>query len=324
MNSLDWIKVSIANTFGNGIDKRSFEQKVQWVDNQEDIISLVPSADEPYRFQRGIFELRKAMATGKTAYPIGLDAGASGIQVLSALTGCITGAVNTGLGAEEPKDIYLINYEQMKQMAAVPNTITRKDLKKALMTLFYGSSAVPRRVFQDYPHLLPIFYKACSITAPGAFGLYQILMGIMGNTPTQEEYRWTLPNGFVVSTWALDKTSHEVEIQEFHNKKVNVIRKHVRRTERYRALAANVAHSVDGFVAAELRGRAMWDRDQLERVEASLLNQGVCADWNASQDCMSIYKVKQLDTLKYSQKCKLLSLIQKVKITPQYAMFTVH
>ena len=99
MNSLDWIKVSIANTFGNGIDKRSFEQKVQWVDNQEDIISLVPSADEPYRFQRGIFELRKAMATGKTAYPIGLDAGASGIQVLSALTGCITGAVNTGLGA---------------------------------------------------------------------------------------------------------------------------------------------------------------------------------------------------------------------------------
>ena len=69
-------------------------------------------------------------------------------------------------------------------------------------------------------------------------------MGIMGDTPTQEEYRWTLPNGFVVSTWALDKTSHEVEIQEFHNKKVNVIRKHVRRTERYRALAANVAHSV--------------------------------------------------------------------------------
>ena len=77
-------------------------------------------------------------------------------------------------------------------------------------------------------------------------------------------------------------------------------------------------------MSAELRGRAMWDRDQLERVEASLLNQGVCADWNASQDCMSIYKVSQVDKLKYSQKCKLLSLIQKVKVTPQYDMFTVH
>ena len=68
----------------------------------------------------------------------------------------------------------------------------------------------------------------------------------------------------------------------------------------------------------------MWDRDQLERVEASLLEQGVCVDWNASQDCISIYKVNQVDKLKYSQKCKLLSLIQKVKVTPQYDMFTVH
>ena len=324
MNSLDWIKVSIANTYGNGIDKKSFDEKIDWVNSQEDWSSLIPQADEPCRFQRGIYELNHAKRTGKTSYAVGLDAGASGVQVLSALMGCITGAINTGLASDTPVDIYLRNYEQMGTMVELPSTITRKDLKKALMTFFYGSMAVPKKVFADYPHLLNIFFKACSITAPGAFELFNILMQIMEMLPTKEEFRWVMPNGFTVSTWALDKVSHQVEIEEFSKKKVHIVRKYVNRTERYRALAANVAHSTDAFVSAELRGRAMWDREHLNHVYESMVNQGIYADWNATPECSSIYKVKGWNQLKYAQKSKLMAVIQMVKDTPQYDLYSVH
>ena len=324
MNSLDWIKVSIANTYGNGIDKKSFDEKIHWVNSQEDWSSLISQADEPCRFQRGIYELNQAKHTGKTSYAVGLDAGASGVQVLSALMGCITGAINTGLASANPVDIYLKNYEQMGTMVELPSTIKRKDLKKALMCFFYGSIAVPKKTFEAHPHLLNIFFKACSITAPGAFELFNILMQIMEMLPTKEEFRWTMPNGFTVSTWALDKVSHQVEIEEFSKKKVHIVRKYVNRTERYRALAANVAHSTDAFVASELRGRAMWNREHLNHVYDSMVNQGIYADWNATAECSSIYKVKEWHNLGYAQKSKLMAVIQMIKDTPQYDLYTVH
>lgn len=68
----------------------------------------------------------------------------------------------------------------------------------------------------------------------------------------------------------------------------------------------------------------MWDREHLNHVYDSMVNQGIYADWNATAECSSIYKVKGWNQLKYAQKSKLMAVIQMVKDTPQYDLYTVH
>ncbi|UKK00734.2 DNA-directed RNA polymerase precursor [Theileria orientalis] len=120
---LFWLKIHISNMFGN--DKKSFEERIRWVDEHYGIIADMTKnpwgdfnqnfwakADKPFQFYAASLELVKAMETGdpvnyRTNIPIQQDGTCNGLQHYAALGLDEEGAryVNM-IDATEPQDLY--------------------------------------------------------------------------------------------------------------------------------------------------------------------------------------------------------------------------
>nr|QWO71375.1 RNA polymerase [Calocybe gangraenosa] len=121
--SIDYLKIFGANCFGNGIDKKSYIDRVEWVNkNEEDILNfrngnLIKKADSKLLFIAFCFEYihyYNSLFDKETSYisyfPIQLDATCNGYQHLSLLTGDepLAGQLNLISGDENsiPEDFY--------------------------------------------------------------------------------------------------------------------------------------------------------------------------------------------------------------------------
>ena len=123
--SIKFLKIFGANCFGNGIGKKSFEERVQWVnENENDILdfkngNLISKADSKLLFIAFCFEFlnyHNSLLNNETFYishfPIQLDATCNGYQHLSLLIGDQDLAVELNIipGQDEvidyPKDFY--------------------------------------------------------------------------------------------------------------------------------------------------------------------------------------------------------------------------
>ncbi|UKJ88339.2 DNA-directed RNA polymerase precursor [Theileria orientalis] len=120
---LFWLKIHISNMFGN--DKKSFEERIRWVDEHYGIIADMTKnpwgdfnqnfwakADKPFQFYAASLELVRATETGdpvnyRTNIPIQQDGTCNGLQHYAALGLDEEGAryVNM-IDATEPQDLY--------------------------------------------------------------------------------------------------------------------------------------------------------------------------------------------------------------------------
>ena len=73
--------------------------------------------------------------------------------------------------------------------------INRKDTKQAIMTSFYSSTAVPKRVFGEGA-LLDIFYETMESEAPGPWEVTKTMLAIWDNEALVNE--WVMPDNFHV------------------------------------------------------------------------------------------------------------------------------
>lgn len=172
---LFWLKVHIANLFG--IDKVSFEERVQWVNENEDTLiacAMEPldyppmglwwtEADKPWQALAACFELAGvALAADPEEYvshlPIAMDGSCNGLQNLSAMMLDEEGGKATNLvPADKPQDIYTQVLERTldKLQALVTQDgdetsdkakrlltlgLNRKIVKRPVMTRPYGST----------------------------------------------------------------------------------------------------------------------------------------------------------------------------------------
>lgn len=141
---LEYICIHIANSFGK--DKLLFEERIEWVkQNGKQLRKLAEHADDKAQYIRGVLELERVLAGQKTTnMPIGLDATASGLQMLSVMSGCMTTASQVGLvdpnkrcdaytACGDHMNIFLPEDKQIV-LSGVPREgqYTRKDLKDPL------------------------------------------------------------------------------------------------------------------------------------------------------------------------------------------------
>jgi len=122
-SSVDYLKIFGANCYGNGIDKKSYNDRVNWVNNnEEDILNfkngkLIEKADSKLLFIAFCFEYinyHNSLLSNEVSYisyfPIQLDATCNGYQHLSLLTGDepLASHVNLTSGDYDslPKDFY--------------------------------------------------------------------------------------------------------------------------------------------------------------------------------------------------------------------------
>lgn len=166
-----WLAVHLANCYGN--DKISFEARHQWVlDNEDWILECAENpldalawaeADSPFCFLAACFEWAQYKREGnsfKSRLAVALDGSCSGIQHYSAMLRDEIGALATNVkmlpGATQKEDIYqrvadATNNLLQKDVASGEtgewavlllshNMIDRKVVKRAVMTLPYGST----------------------------------------------------------------------------------------------------------------------------------------------------------------------------------------
>lgn len=161
-----WLAVQLANKFG--VDKVSFDERIAWVQEHEDLIldsALNPltgrrfwdEADDPWQFLAACFEWQAYKQYGSASIsriPIAMDGSCNGLQNFSAmLLDDVGGAAVNLTSTDKPQDIYqevcdIINRKLQRlategdEMAQLwLGKVDRSLCKRPVMTIPYGVSA---------------------------------------------------------------------------------------------------------------------------------------------------------------------------------------
>ncbi len=130
-----YLQIDVASNFG--LDKKDWDERLAWfAQNEPNLEELTAQADEPALFFAGVQAYRQMQKEQPIGYPISLDATASGMQILSCLTGDRAAAeLCNVVDTEHRRDPYTIIYEIMTQRIGEAAKISRENTKQAIMTL---------------------------------------------------------------------------------------------------------------------------------------------------------------------------------------------
>lgn len=282
-SAFDYLMLDVAGKFG--LDKELFETRIQWVkDNMSRLEELTPQSDKKERalYQKAVITLRSVMAGHDTGHLIGFDACCSGVQVMSALTGCEEGARNTGMvNPDERADAYGMLLKVMQHILQdyAVGKITRQQAKDAMMTAFYGSKAEPKEIFGEDTPELSAFYEAAAIIAPGAWSLLQELLASWN--PWAKKHSWKLPDGFDAVVKVMQKVDDcRIDVDELGGASFTY-EFYVNEGSEYGiSLPANITHSVDAYLVRSMHRRCNYDHamvtEALGHIEAMIVDQANC------------------------------------------------
>lgn len=242
----EYMCIDIANQYG--LDKELFETRIQWTqDHLSELESLSDKAECQPLYKKAVMALRKAQAGLPTGHLIGFDGVCSGVQIMSALTGCIAGATSTGLVDPNVRaDAYGKLTEVMQGILGGKVDISRDDAKQAFMTSFYGSKAVPKKLFGEDTPEIDAFYAASNKIAPGAWELLQDLLASW--KPYALSHEWKLPDGFDAKVKVMTKQEARVEVDELDHATFTYEFYQNEGQKSGLSNVANVVHSVDAYV----------------------------------------------------------------------------
>lgn len=275
-----YLLIDLANAFGH--DKEVFEKRIAWAEENMDVLeTLVDQADSKPLYVKAVSSIRKTQAGIPSGHLVGFDATCSGIQVMSAITGCITGANSVGLVDPFVRaDAYTLCTKIMNEILAgqgLSVKVDRKQAKAALMTAFYGSVKEPEKLFgKDTPEL-EAFYKAAAIIAPGGWELLHDLLNSWQNGAL--EHAWQLPDGFNARVKVMKQYKDiPIEVDELDHATFSytyyVNEGKVRgKDEGTKSNAANVVHSIDAYVLRSIHRRCNYDRAVVEQAHSLMFRE---------------------------------------------------
>jgi hypothetical protein len=135
-------------------------------------------------------------------------------------------------------------------MNGIPGiSVTKDDVKKPVMTVFYGSTAKPKEIFGEGV-TLSAFYLALKEQLVGAYTLMDVLQQYWNSSAT--EHRWTLPDGHVACVPVTQTIEKNIEIDECDHMRFAYRAQVIAPKIRSRSLAANIVHSIDGWIVRQM------------------------------------------------------------------------
>ena len=263
--------IDVANQYGK--DKLLFEERIQWAtDNLNKLEALASEAETKPLYMKAVMAVRKAQQGIPSGHLVGFDGVCSGVQIMSALTGCEAGADNTGLiNPNKRADAYAATTDTMNQILGGGVEVSRKDAKRALMTSCYGSKATPKEVFGEDTPELNAFYQAMMIVAPGAWQLLQVLLESWN--PCALFHSWKLPDGFDAKVKVMTKQETRIEVDELDHASFTYQYYVNEGTKKGLSNAANVVHSVDAYVLRTMHRRCNYDATVVNAAYGTMLRE---------------------------------------------------
>lgn len=251
-SGLDYTKIAVANKYG--LDRENWDVRLAWFDRHAGHLDLMAkTAKEPILYAKSVRAFKDAMNFNRTGFIMDLDATASGLQMYAALTGCLDTARNTNL---------LPGYDRMcpyNNLASTMSSLSSHDFKRdqvkdPLMTVFYGSKAQPELIFGEGTPELQAFYESLHKEFPGAV---EALADIQASWQPDAEYHcWRMPDGHLAYVPVRVQNKSIIETDTLDGLKFTYSYEAVQATESGISLAANIIHSVDGYVCREMIRRA--------------------------------------------------------------------
>jgi len=272
-NAYEYLLIDIANQWG--LDKKTFEDRIEWTLSQLDQLELIGelrvSWKEKPLYIKAVQALRKVQTGKPTGHLVGLDAICSGMQIMSALTGCEAGAKATGLiDPDRRADAYTDCLTLMKKDVPTLKDSDRKSIKQAVMTTLYGSKAEPKKLFGEGTVELNAFYKALQIMSPGSCELLEDLLSSW--QPYALKHSWVLPDNHHVHVKVMETVDTRIEVDELN---------HATFSYRYQdnvgqkvglSNVANVIHSIDAYIVRSMVRRCNYNAEILAKSEKILHN----------------------------------------------------
>ena len=239
----NYLLIDIANQFG--LDKEPWDNRIDWSERHYyDLETMQPQAESPVLYAKAVNALREVDGGNTTNHMMGLDATASGIQIMSAMSGCTTSA----------KAVNLIDTGRREclytDVAAVMGG-NRNEVKYPVMTYFYGSTAMPEKAFGDN---VSKFYDALKEVCPGPRQLKILIQQHWD--PEAEYYTWIMPDDHTVHIPVTETVGKNIEIDEWDHARFKYLADVPKPQAKGRALAANVVHSVDAWICRQMVLRA--------------------------------------------------------------------
>lgn len=267
----EYLCIDLANHFG--LDKELFEDRIQWVyDHIDNLEDFAAEAETPELYKKGVMTLRRAQLGEAIGHVVHFDACCSGIQIMSALTGCEAGAYNTGMiDPRKRMDAYGNTTGVMNEILVDKGMSTirvpRKDVKQAMMTSGYGSKAVPKRVFGE-GEMLEVFNDAALVIAPGAFRLMDELL--LSWRPFALDHTLVFPDGFKAVMRVIETKETRIEVDELDHATFTLQYKVNEGTERGLSNVANPIHGCDAYLLRGLERRCNYDKAMVLHAKAVL------------------------------------------------------
>lgn len=260
-----YLLIDIANQFGH--DKLTFDKRIEWaMQNLSELESLTDKADTKPLYIKAVMALRKAQQGLPTGHLVGFDGVCSGVQIMSAMTGCIAGATSTGMVDPNVRaDAYSKTTEVMSSILGGGFHVDRADAKQALMTSFYGSKKVPMELFGEGTPELSAFYQAANTVAPGAWELLQDLLASW--KPYALAHAWKLPDGFDARVKVMEKQEARIEVDELDHTTFTYEFYENTGSKSGLSNVANVVHSVDAYVLRCIHRRCNYDARQVAYID---------------------------------------------------------
>lgn len=249
LSGLEYLKAEIACLHDKTMEKKTWDERIAYF-NSTSIhdAEIVKKASNPIGLRAAIKAYDEAQLGLPIGYMISLDACSSGLQILSLLVSCPKSFDLCGGRSDKCIDSYTTIYKEMN----LHGVLTRKQVKAAIMTSFYGSTAMPESTFGEH---IDLFYDTIKTMAPGAWdlnlGLQELWDEVSGST-----YEWVMPDNFHACIETKDK---EMVGFKFLEEDYQVPIKVNARPDFHKGLGPNLIHSIDGMVVREMLRRCMFN-----------------------------------------------------------------
>lgn len=255
----EFLLSDIAGRFGK--DKLNWPERLLWAYiNHDHFEDLIHEAKEPILYQSAVKALREHQKGNPVGHPVVFDCSASGMQLLSILTGDRNAARICNVIGQSFIDPYMHLHGSMQERLGTSETIERDPVKRAIMTSLYGSEAEPEKLFTDSS--LNAFYETMEAELPLCWELNTAILDFL-KTSDAETYAWVMPDNFHVNCPVTETVYTEVQCLGT----TQIVGQKVQRAHhRNRSLGANLTHSTESFLVRELIRRCNLDQPTRQAV----------------------------------------------------------
>jgi len=278
LSGKDMIAIDVANCFGH--DKEIWDQRLLWTEmNAHRLEDLIDKAAEPLLYTKAVNAYRAMEAGEPTGHIMFLDATASGLQIMAALSGCKkTAAAVNMINTGEREDVYEHIVNDMNLLLNKQEQVDRNMIKKPCMTHFYNKT----RQDSLSENQQTAFYTILSGSFSGAEDVKNLINGFWD--PTATMHRWTLPDGHVSQVKVTEMKDARIEVDELYHTTFTYRFEVNTPSESHTSLVPNIIHSIDAYIVREIVRRGA-----TEGLQVAHIHDAFCAHPNNMQRIRELY-----------------------------------